>query len=88
MRGTATQRELCEAIGASRSTVSFHLNRLVIDGAVMRQPSRPEALYLVAQPEATRALLDRYHASLSAEDHARFALPAPQPAPSSALASG
>lgn len=63
-RGAATQRELCDAVGVSRSTVSFHLNRLVAEGVVLRTPRRPEALYDVAEPAFTRDLLQRFGESL------------------------
>lgn len=63
-RGAATQRELCDSVGVSRSTVSFHLNRLVADGVVIRTPRRPEALYDVAEPAFTRDLLSRFGESL------------------------
>ena len=63
-RGAATQRELCDSVGVSRSTVSFHLNRLVADGVVIRTPRRPEALYDVAEPVFTRDLLSRFGESL------------------------
>lgn len=63
-RGPATQRDLCEAVGVSRSTVSFHLNRLVVDGVVARTPRRPESLYDVTEAAFTRELLERFGESL------------------------
>lgn len=91
-RGPSTQREMCKAIGVSRSTLSFHVNRLVVEGAVLRQDGRPEHLYSVAEPELARDLLSRFEASLSREDAARFgprAVPVEAPAePDPALASG
>ncbi|MEO7397887.1 MAG: winged helix-turn-helix transcriptional regulator [Ilumatobacteraceae bacterium] len=62
--GAATQRDLCERVGVSRSTVSFHLNRLVLDGVVVRTPRRPEALYEVVDPTFTQDLLTRFGDSL------------------------
>lgn len=56
-RGPSTQRELCAAIGVSRSTVSFHLTRLVTDAVAIRTPRRPEAVYEVAEPAMARELL-------------------------------
>lgn len=64
--GPATQRELCEIVGVSRSTVSFHLNRLVLDAVVTRTPRRPESAYEVAEPEFTRELIARFGDSLQA----------------------
>jgi len=59
-----TQRELCARIGVSRSTVSFHLNRLVAEGVVSRVPRRPEATYEVIDAAFTNELLVRFAASL------------------------
>jgi predicted transcriptional regulator len=64
-RGPSTQRELCDAVGVSRSTVSFHLARLVTDGVVVRVPRRPEAHYEVAEAQFTRELLARFAESLT-----------------------
>lgn len=58
-RGPSTQRELCAAVGVSRSTVSFHLTRLVTDAVALRTPRRPEALYEVAEPDLAREMLAR-----------------------------
>lgn len=63
-RGPSTQRELCDAVGVSRSTVSFHLNRLVVDQVVTRTPRRPEATYEVTEIAFTRDLLSRFSESL------------------------
>ena len=79
-RGAATQRELCDLVGVSRSTVSFHLNRLVADGVVLRTPRRPEALYDIAEPVFTRDLLARFGESLR-NVPVMTPAPAPPPAP-------
>lgn len=63
-QGGATQRQLCDAIRVSRSTVSFHLARLVAEGVVGRVPRRPEAVYEVLEPTFTRELLTRFAESL------------------------
>lgn len=64
-RGASTQRELCEAVGLSRSTLSFHVNVLVDRGLARREPTRPERTYELAEPDLARGLLDRYGASLA-----------------------
>lgn len=58
-RGPSTQRDLCDAVGVSRSTVSFHLARLVTEGVVVRALRRPEATYEVAEPAFLKELLAR-----------------------------
>jgi predicted transcriptional regulator len=65
-RPAQTQRELCAAIAVSRSTVSFHLNRLVVEGVVARTPRRPEATYEVTDPGFTAELVSRFGESLVA----------------------
>ena len=79
-RGASTQRELCDAVGVSRSTVSFHLNRLVVDQVVARTPQRPEATYDVTDVPFTSDLLARFSESLRS---ATAAPPAPRRTPSS-----
>lgn len=74
--GPATQRALCEAIGVSRSTLSFHVNRLLVHGLVNRTEARPEGIYALQEPDLARDLLARFQASFSPEDAARFGLPA------------
>jgi predicted transcriptional regulator len=69
-----TQRELCAAIGVSRSTLSFHVNRLVAEQVVERQPARPESRYALREPDLVRGLLARYPDSLSPADALRFGL--------------
>ena len=85
-RGPSTQRELCDAVGVSRSTVSFHLNRLVVEQVAVRTPRRPESTYEVADVAFTRELLSRFSESLRsvpvtvpARVVAEPAPPAPQP---------
>lgn len=87
-RGPATQRALCEAIGVSRSTLSFHVNRLVVAGLATRIPARPEGLYALAEPELARDLLSRFQGSLSPEDAARYSLEVLAVAPASPAAAG
>lgn len=93
-RGAATQRELCESVGVSRSTVSFHLNRLVTDQVVVRVPRRPEALYEVVDVPFTRELLERFAESLhnvpvvTPVPVIDASAPAPTPAPAPATALG
>lgn len=84
--GPATQRALCETIGVSRSTLSFHVNRLVVAGLVARTEARPEGIYALAEPDLARDLLSRFQGSLSPEDAARYPLAAPVVAPASPVA--
>ena len=60
----ATQRELCAAIGVSRSTLSFHVNDLILRGVLRREPSRPENRYVLEDAPLTRELLTRFRESL------------------------
>lgn len=82
--GAGTQRELCDHVGVSRSTVSFHLNRLVVENVVVRTPRRPEALYDVAEPAFTKELLARFGESLHNVPVMPAAPPAAAPAPTPA----
>ena len=89
--GPATQRALCEAIGVSRSTLSFHVNRLQVAGLVTRAETRPEGIYALSEPDLARDLLERFQGSLSPEDAARYSLgapPAPPAAPPASLSVG
>lgn len=63
--GPSTQRGLCRALGLSRSTMSFHLNRLVAEDLVAREVARPENRYRVAEPDLVRELLARFADSLA-----------------------
>ncbi|HUR70280.1 MAG TPA: winged helix-turn-helix transcriptional regulator [Candidatus Thermoplasmatota archaeon] len=76
-RGASTQRDLCASVGVSRSTVSFHLARLVTEGVVARVPRRPEALYEVTEAQFTQDLLSRFAASLAHAPEASLAVPIP-----------
>jgi predicted transcriptional regulator len=84
--GPATQRALCEAIGVSRSTLSFHVNRLLVAGLVSRTETRPEGIYALAEPDLARDLLSRFQGSLSPEDAARYPLAPPAPVDPSPVA--
>jgi predicted transcriptional regulator len=86
--GPATQRTLCETIGVSRSTLSFHVNRLLVAGLVGRTETRPEGIYALAEPDLARDLLSRFQGSLSPEDAARYPLAAPVAATASPAAAG
>lgn len=59
-----TQRELCTAVGVSRSTLSFHVNDLIARGILRREHGRPENRYLLEDPALTRDILTRYKDSL------------------------
>lgn len=77
-RGPSTQRELCAAIGVSRSTLSFHINRLVVEGVAQRLDARPESRYRLVEPDLAQQLLGKFRVSL---DPAAPAEASPQPAP-------
>ena len=77
-RPALTQRELCEVIGVSRSTLSFHVNSLIDKGILRREPARPENKYLLEDVELTRAILTKYRDSLG--DFAPLRAPAAEPA--------
>lgn len=59
-----TQRELCDLIGVSRSTLSFHVNSLMDRGLVVRESTRPEHRYRLEDATLTHELLVRYQESL------------------------
>ena len=59
-----TQRELCAAIGVSRSTLSFHVNSLIEQQILRREPARPENRYVLDDVELTRQILTKYRDSL------------------------
>lgn len=63
--GSQSQRTLCDAIGVSRSTLSFHVNNLVRQGIVRRIDGWPEHRYLVDEPDLTRELLLKFRESLT-----------------------
>lgn len=76
-----TQRELCAAIRVSRSTLSFHVNRLVAEGVAERIDLRPESRYRLREPDLVRGLLDRYQDSLAPREPATVTLVPDAPAP-------
>lgn len=48
-----TVRELCDAVGlGSTSTVHAHLSRLVLEGRIVRDPTKPRALRIVPDDAA------------------------------------
>lgn len=59
-----TQRELCAAIGVSRSTLSFHVNSLIDQAILRREPARPENRYILEDVDLTREILTKYRESL------------------------
>lgn len=60
-----TQRELCEIVSVSRSTISQHVNQLIARGVVQCQRARPENRYVLADETMTMRLLDEYAKSLA-----------------------
>lgn len=63
-QGPMTQRELCRAVGVSRSTLSFHVNSMIQRGILRRENWRPENRYLLEDPDLARSVLTRYSDSL------------------------
>ncbi len=63
--GASSQRRLCDAIGVSRSTLSFHVNNLVRQDIVRRIEGWPEHRYVVEETELSRDLLVRFRDSLT-----------------------
>lgn len=59
-----TQRELCVAVGVSRSTLSFHVNSLIERGILRREPARPENKYVLEDVELAGSILSKYRDSL------------------------
>lgn len=76
-----TQRELCEALGLSRSTLSFHAAALVAQGILERIEARPERKYAVLEREIAAGLFARFGASLEPTT----AVPVLSPTPIAAL---
>ena len=75
--GCETAGEICRMRGMKPALVSFHIDRLVGEGYLLRQPvpgdRRKTALVLTAQGrELQRAFADRLAEGLSAEDLAHF----------------
>ena len=82
--GCETAGEICRMRGMKPALVSFHIDRLVSEGYLLRQPvpgdRRKTALVLTAQAqpivaegrELQRAFADRLAEGLSAEDLAHF----------------
>ena len=82
--GCETAGEICRMRGMKPALVSFHIDRLVDEGYLLRQPvpgdRRKTALVLTAQAqpivaegrELQRAFADRLAEGLSAEDLAHF----------------
>lgn len=58
-----TQRQLCEAVGVSRSTLSFHLKNMMSQGLVRCEDRWPENHYRVAEPDEVARVLAEHHAS-------------------------
>jgi DNA-binding MarR family transcriptional regulator len=59
-QGKCTQRELCEAVGVSRSTLSFHVNNLVEKGILKCDYRWPENHYSVADPTVASKVLVQF----------------------------
>lgn len=86
-KGKRTQRELCQEVGVSRSTLSFHVNNLVQKGILTCDELWPENYYNVANPEVAANILITYRTTFgdSLEDVAALVAPGPavaaEPAP-------
>jgi DNA-binding transcriptional ArsR family regulator len=72
-KGSQSQRSLCEAIGVSRSTLSFHVNNLVRQQIVRRIEGWPEHRYVVEDVELSRQLLLKFRESLAEGGDSAFA---------------
>lgn len=59
-KGARTQRELSRDANVSRSTLSFHVNRLVNQGILSCEDQWPENRYHLAEPTLTKGILERY----------------------------
>ncbi len=57
--------DLCERVQAGKSTVSFHLSRLVAQGIVEAVPTGTGKLYSVPQSERIRSLFAAHRASFA-----------------------
>ena len=60
----ATQQQLCARVGVSRSTLSFHVNRLIPRRILYREDARPENYYLLEDAALAARLLEEHRASL------------------------
>lgn len=58
-----TQRELCAAVGVSRSTLSFHLKGLIEQQIVLCDERWPENHYRLIEPEESSRVLEQFRAS-------------------------
>ncbi|MHB8584539.1 MAG: winged helix-turn-helix transcriptional regulator [Thermoplasmatota archaeon] len=65
--GHGTQRQLAAEMSVSRSTLSFHVTRMVSEGLVLRQAGGPEHLYTLADPLLAQTILLTYSASFPTE---------------------
>lgn len=71
-----TQRELCVAVGVSRSTLSFHLKNMMELGLVQCEERWPENHYRLAEPEESARVLDQFRTSFETTTLATQAAPA------------
>lgn len=58
-----TQRDMCDAIGVSRSTLSFHLKAMGEAGIVACEERWPENRYRLTEPDEAARLLAQYRES-------------------------
>lgn len=63
-RHAATQREIFELIGVSRSTASLELLHLIERHIVTRETRRPESIYTLIDPELAARVVQAHGASL------------------------
>lgn len=71
-RPRMTHKELQDALGVAGSTLSFHLQRLLAAGVLLRERRGAANLYSVADPETARRELVYYRESFHDEKVDRF----------------
>lgn len=71
-RTQMSHKELQSAVGVAGSTLSFHLQRLLAAGVVVRERRGATNLYAIAEPETVRRELVYYRESFRDEKVDRF----------------
>ena len=71
-QGKRTQRELCEEVGVSRSTLSFHITQMVEKGLLSCEELWPENIYSLTEPDLAAKVLVRFHGTFTGDIADRF----------------
>lgn len=71
-KGKRTQRELCEEVQVSRSTLSFHITQMVEKGLLSCEELWPENIYSLTEPELAAKVLVRFHGTFTGVVADRF----------------